>query len=176
MTSTLRITKSDAARRQLEVAIRLYFAEDDQVSIHTLTSAAHQLVVDLNRARFGSPTLKETMLSLVLPEQVPEARRLLNEAANYFKHAERDTDTVLEFLTSQTEILLLDACLKYKELTGELVPTLGVYQAWFWLGPGANLVDSTKEKYIEQFRSSFMGASRRSFYKEAMAMLASRPF
>ena len=59
MTARLQISKLDAARRQLEIAVRLYFAEDDPVSIHTLTSAAYQLLSDINRALGGPPMLKE---------------------------------------------------------------------------------------------------------------------
>jgi hypothetical protein len=44
----LPVTKLDAARRQLETAITLWFHEADPVSIHALTGAAHNLLCDLN--------------------------------------------------------------------------------------------------------------------------------
>lgn len=169
----MKVTKFDAARRQLDVAIRLYFGDDDPVAIHTLTAAAHQLLTDLNQASSGAPTLKDTLLGHVRPNKVNEARRLLNAATNYFKHANRDRDGALEFLPTQTEILLLDGCLKYRDLTREVVPTLATYQAWFWLGPGAGLVDVTTERNIERFREAFRGASRRSFFNEVLPMVAS---
>jgi hypothetical protein len=40
----LHISKLDAAKRQLEVAIRLYFAWGDPVAIHTLAAAAINLL------------------------------------------------------------------------------------------------------------------------------------
>jgi hypothetical protein len=37
---TIRIGKLDAARRQLQAAIMLWFTEGDPVAIHTIASAA----------------------------------------------------------------------------------------------------------------------------------------
>jgi len=34
------ITKQEAARRQLETAIALFFCEDDEISVHVLANAA----------------------------------------------------------------------------------------------------------------------------------------
>jgi len=36
----VRLSKFEAARRQLETAIKLYFADGDEVSIHALAAAA----------------------------------------------------------------------------------------------------------------------------------------
>lgn len=48
---TMQITKLDAARRQLKTAIRLWFSDDDPVSIYALTYAAHEVLHDLHRGR-----------------------------------------------------------------------------------------------------------------------------
>ena len=39
MMKNITVSKLDAAKRQLETVIRLYFFDGDPVSIHTLTSA-----------------------------------------------------------------------------------------------------------------------------------------
>ena len=44
----IEITKLESARRQIETAVQLFFNEDDIVSLHTLTAAAHQLLTDLS--------------------------------------------------------------------------------------------------------------------------------
>jgi hypothetical protein len=51
----VRLGKLEAARRQLETAIKLYFADGDEVSIHTLTGAAYPLIRDINEHRLGEP-------------------------------------------------------------------------------------------------------------------------
>jgi hypothetical protein len=42
--SKIKITKMDAAKRQVRTAIKLWFMEEDPVSIHTLVSAAHEII------------------------------------------------------------------------------------------------------------------------------------
>jgi len=166
--ANLQISKLDAAKRQLETAVRLYFSEADPVSIHTLTAAAHELLSDVNKSRGGPPMLTESLLQNVRPDKVDEAKRRLSATANFFKHADRDPEEVHAFDPAQTEILLFDACFKYKDLTGELVPTLGVYWGWFWLGPGADLVDVTETKLIDRARAAFPGATKGSFFAEVL--------
>jgi anti-sigma factor ChrR (cupin superfamily) len=166
------IGKLDAARRQLETAVHLYFSESDPVAIHTLTAAGHQLLSDLNKSRAGTPMFVESILQRILPDQVGEAKRRINKAANSFKHADRDPGQVHLFDPDQTEFMLVDACYKYKDLTGELVPALVVYTAWFWLGPGAKFVDVTQTKSIDQFRAAFPGETKGSFFKKVLPMVS----
>jgi hypothetical protein len=116
----LTISKLDAARRQLETAIRLYFHQGDPVSIHTLVAAAYNVIRDINKHRGGSKmVMKEQLFEFVKPEKRGEFHDLLNQAENFFKHADRDHDATLEFSPKEAEMLLWDACSKYWELTGE---------------------------------------------------------
>jgi hypothetical protein len=41
---SLRLTKLDVARRQLQTAITLWFTDGDPVSIHTLAFAAYEII------------------------------------------------------------------------------------------------------------------------------------
>ena len=50
-TAKVHITKLAAAERQLRTAIRLYFAKEDELSIHTIASAAYRLLADLKAER-----------------------------------------------------------------------------------------------------------------------------
>lgn len=45
--AVIHITKQAAAERQLRAAIRLYFAEEDGLAVHTVAAAAFQLISDL---------------------------------------------------------------------------------------------------------------------------------
>jgi hypothetical protein len=79
------ITKLDAARRQLEVAIQLYFDNGDVVSTHTLAGAAREVFEKYckinNRSRLFDDIQKR------YPD-VPEKElwNVLNDARNFFKH------------------------------------------------------------------------------------------
>jgi hypothetical protein len=46
-----KVSKLDAAKRQLETAIRLYFSDGDPVSIHTLTAAAYNILRDVTKQK-----------------------------------------------------------------------------------------------------------------------------
>ncbi len=49
------ITKAAAARRQLDAAIRFWFAEEDDLAIHTVAAAAYRILRDLMNQRGLQP-------------------------------------------------------------------------------------------------------------------------
>ncbi|MDY6950236.1 MAG: hypothetical protein SWE60_01880 [Thermodesulfobacteriota bacterium] len=51
MGAQLHVTKLAAARRQLRTAIRMFFAGEDELAIHTVASAAHRIIADLKKER-----------------------------------------------------------------------------------------------------------------------------
>ncbi len=88
------VTKLEAAERHLRVAIRLFFEDRDLVAVHTLAAAALDLLRGLARRHgVGSSFLKDN--PLVRPEKKQELARLVNEAQNFFKHADHDPDARL---------------------------------------------------------------------------------
>lgn len=168
----MKISKLDAAKRQLETAVRLYFSESDPVAIHALTAAGHKLLSDLNKSRTRTLSAQQP----ILPNWVNKFERRSRNAANFIKHADHDPEAVYLFDPTQTEFVLLDACYKYKDLTGGWVPALFVYAAWFWLGPGAKFVDVTQTKSIDQFRAAFPGQTKSSFFKKVLPMASRLSF
>jgi sarcosine oxidase gamma subunit len=118
--------------------------------------------------------LKEQIPTWVRPDATDKMKRKLNEAANFFKHADRDHGEVHEFRPEQTELLLYDAIRKYRDLTGETVPTLAVYDVWFWLGPGAKFIlDPERQRLREQLRQSYPNATRAFFFAKALPLVSS---
>jgi hypothetical protein len=49
--ATVHVTKMAAAKRQLDTAIRMHFAHDDELSIHTLIAAAFRVLRDVMQNR-----------------------------------------------------------------------------------------------------------------------------
>ncbi len=132
MEKVLQISKLDAAKRQLETAIRLYFSNSDPISIHTLTAAAYNVIRDINKKRGGKPMLiKELAFDYLNPEGEKIWVKKMNEAENFFKHADRDHGKTLDFRPELNEIYILDACLHYYDLTKEFPPLFTIYRAWF---------------------------------------------
>ncbi|MFH0940290.1 MAG: hypothetical protein V1840_00350 [Candidatus Omnitrophota bacterium] len=114
------ISKLDAAKRQLDTAINLYFKDADPISIHTLTAAAHQILMDISKPEEIRSFMKDVALSIIRKDKVKEYLFMINEAENFFKHAERDQRALLEFTPEQTEFLLLDAVEMYMQITKEM--------------------------------------------------------
>jgi hypothetical protein len=126
----LKIGKMEAARRQARAAVEMWFAGGDPVAIHTLVAAAHEILYDLCKSRglndqlFDSPAIK--------PGYRKRWTTILRTYPNFFKHADRDPDDVLEFNPAINEIRLL-SCLMTLQSMGEKIvgPELAL---WVRLG------------------------------------------
>ncbi len=87
----IEVTKLDAARRQLRTAIRLWFAEDDPISIYSLGYAAHEVLHTLHRHRGGKHGLVFDS-SKTSEESQTRITRGVKRWGNFFKHAKNDPD------------------------------------------------------------------------------------
>jgi hypothetical protein len=99
----IKVSKLDAAKRQLETAIRLYFFDGDPVSIHTLTAAAYNVLRDITKRKGAEPVIfKGQVFDYVKPEHHEMFRAKISEAENFFKHADRDHEATVDLTnTSQ---------------------------------------------------------------------------
>jgi hypothetical protein len=100
-----KLSKLDAACRQLDTAIELWFRESDPVSIHTLACSAHQIIHDTIHHRGGQDPLFDS--PYIKKESRKRAKELLHKSYSFFKHANRDPETSIEFDASAPEIFIL---------------------------------------------------------------------
>ena len=130
---THKISKLDAARRQLEMAINLYYFDRDFVSVHTLASAAHEVLADLLKHHgVQQPvSLRAIVKTHVRPEFQAEFLRMLKRAQNFFKHADSDSAAILTFDPRQTEFVVWESGLAYHALTGDFPPLFQAFHIWF---------------------------------------------
>ncbi len=125
------ISKLEAANRQLCTAIRMFFADDDPVAVHTLACAAreiyekhcrmagHTRMFDFVRA--GNPSYAEKQLW-----------NLLNAARNFFKHEGEALDDRIEFDDTMNDFALLSACTDCATLcTPHQPPEVQAFTIWF---------------------------------------------
>ena len=125
----LQISKLDAALRQLQTAILLYFNSRDPVSTHTLTAAAYNIMRDIRNSRGVSFDMFKDA-HYVVDQYKDEFKRLLNKSENFFKHADRDSTHLHRFQIATTELLLIDACDAYIKLTGEEPELIAIFKRW----------------------------------------------
>ena len=126
----MKITKLDAARRQLRAAIRLWFADDDPVAIYALTYAAHEVVYTLSKRGgvgrglvFDTPALK--------PDAQRRVIRGIKDWGNFLKHADKDPDGQIAFNPETTDLLLLATAHALRLLTAEVGAEEAAYVFWF---------------------------------------------
>jgi hypothetical protein len=125
------LDKLTCARTQLDTAISLYFTDGDPVSIHTLASAAYELLRGINAARGGEPLPLEFAF-LNLPDQKPLRKRMLQQFhrfQNFFKHADQDPEGTIEFWPRFTEQFLQHSEEAFKRFSTP-TPQMSIFEFW----------------------------------------------
>ena len=136
------ISKATAAQRQIDAAIRMLFAGEDPLAVHTVAAAAKNIIDDLASQR-GTPVVNEindmwadtvrstfTSLSGAAPSEDAIRddlqsfrkwfRGMTNRPANFLKHADTDASGHLNMQSLETDFLLLQACTVYRILGSSL--------------------------------------------------------
>ncbi len=110
----VRLTKLEAARRQIESAIWLWFVDDDHVSVHALAAAAHRLLLELAAIREKATW---PYAGAYLPAAPAKPRANPSDAVMFFKYAKKDE--TYELSEQWTELYLFDAVMAYSSLADE---------------------------------------------------------
>lgn len=114
------VSKAEAAERQLVVAIDLWFHDGDILAAHTLASAAYQILRKLHAHHAtGFIGTREMLVSLGRDKaEQKELTEVLNRAANYLKHADKDPDEALDYNPDMTFLLMLECSKSLQALNG----------------------------------------------------------
>ena len=119
------ISKIEAAKRQLDCAIQLYLAEDDALSVHTLSRGAFRLLYDIY------PTLRDDGFSRDLEKLIQQLGwKNFNEAANFLKHADIDPDETYEVRERDTQMGIGFAIVLYRRLAVSYTPEMRTFDLW----------------------------------------------
>ena len=144
MDERIQISKLDAARRQLDGAIRLLFDGGDPVAVHTLVGAASVIISDLVRKhhpdkswdKFAQEANKIT---------ASEYFQVMRKSQNFLKHARDDADATLDFDPKDTESVAFWAAMNLANF-GQLSMEASVLQLWY-LACHAPTLDPEVEPY-----------------------------
>lgn len=165
----IKISKLDAARRQILTAIRLYFNYGDIVSMHTLASAAFKITQNICDT---SPDLPDSLTDWIDELVKPEAKQMfwkkLHETANFFKHADHAPNAVHEFYPEQTENMLFHAVYQYRQLTGGWSAEIRLFSTWYMLQHPEAF--NTPRETID-LGTSLYGGERNKFWRELLPLL-----
>ncbi len=167
MAAAIEITKLEAARRQLETAIRLYFSNGDQISIHTLAAASYNVIRDIVRKKkLGAMIVKDLSVQHAKPEFRKVVSKALNAAENFFKHADKDPEASFNFLPAQTEFLIFDAEVMYQKLTGRVSPLFLAFRGWFMMTHQKSFNFSAAE--IKGWPTEVVKNGRQEYFREVL--------
>jgi hypothetical protein len=152
LSQELVVDKIDAARRQMETAITMFFNDGDVVSQHTLVMAAHGIVYDLASKRGIGGSIKDSTL-------VPaDARKKFIDALhlpqNFFKHADRNPGGRIRFRYNGTQFFLFDAVRLFALLARQVTYPMRVFLMWFFLCYPDLVVFRPREADFQQLRET----------------------
>lgn len=125
------VDKLNAARRQLESAITMFFEEGDVVSQHTLISAAHGILYDLGKQRGIGGSVKDS--PLVCSEDRDNFIQAIHLPQNFFKHAKKDSGARLTFRYQVSHLYLFDAIRLFVLLNRSATERIKIFLVWFQL-------------------------------------------
>ncbi|MBV8210127.1 MAG: hypothetical protein JO133_08705 [Burkholderiaceae bacterium] len=162
--NTIRLTKLDAARRQLDTALDLIFADRDPASIHTLVGAASTIISNLTE-KGGSNVSWDRFAQQANKLAPGEYFRIMRAPQNFLKHAESDPDAGWDLDPDHALCLAFWAVMNLGNF-GELTMQESVFQLWF-LATHAPDLDRDLPPY-RQTRSVF-GDLRGKPYPEQLA-------
>jgi hypothetical protein len=170
MKKNIKISKLDASKRQLECAISIYFNDGEPVSIHTLSAAAYNILRALNGEKVWMS--KDRITDYVKKGREKDARDALNKIENFFKHADRDPDNILDFNPEANEFMIWEACIVYKELTGEYPDKMKIYNIWFKNKYNHLFISMDEQKQMaERIKAVMQNISKQEFYRLALLSL-----
>jgi len=120
------ISKTEAARRQLETAIDLYFNDADSLSVHTLAFAVFKVLMDIY------PHHQDDGFAAQLDDLMgKEGWKSMAGVANFLKHADRDHDAFLNrHHPAQAMSIIGLATLLYRRVAGEMTLKMMAFDSW----------------------------------------------
>jgi hypothetical protein len=154
----------------LLTAIRLWFESGDPVSIHSLASAAHEIVHALYRQKGLKGLMFDT--PRVAPALQQKWASSLKKPFNFFKHGRNEPgDAVIEFDPVWTQATMLACC---KGFTKMGVPVEGEWLALtYWtfftndraFGANQQLLQHPQIQFLQQLAAN----GREVYFREFMA-------
>lgn len=128
-----KLNKIDCASRQIETAIDLSLKNMDSISIHTLAYAAFRIIEDLcghKNVETQARTFYERLKSTGMESRI--AGSCFSNAANFFKHADKDPQKIFEdFEPKFSDLLLFMAIENLRKIEAPISNNMEAYIRWF---------------------------------------------
>jgi hypothetical protein len=147
------VTKLDAARRQLETAIRLLFEQADSVSVHTLAHASFGILKGVAESRNARCVLNVAE-ELAVEKKNGGFWKEFNRTGNFFKHGDKDPEEVLSGMPEEENEALISLAIEiYLELNGQVTPAIEAFFLW-WHCINFACIEDVKEPFISWLKQN----------------------
>lgn len=124
----IRVSKIEAAQRQIDAAIRMLYRGEDPIAVHSVISAANGIVRAICKSK-NTPVWIEHA-ALIKPGMEREYWKGFLRMANFIKHADKDPDSVLGNIQEEVnDWVILFTIFLYKDLAA-LTPTMSAHLVW----------------------------------------------
>ena len=162
-----KITKFDAAVRQLNTAIAMWFRDEDLIAVHTLAAASHQIVHDIVKKR-GGPDLIFNSLT-VKDEYRKEYVDIMKKPQNFFKHADKDQDGEIDFHHVIPEIFIMMTLVGLEFLKIPYDAHRAAFSHWFMIHHPEILTEKGRLQHskLPSGTADFIRSTPKSFFLAA---------
>jgi hypothetical protein len=172
----MKVSRLQAAKRQLRTAITMWFHEADPVSTHTLACAAYQIIHELNAKNKGPKLLFDA--DFIKEEFRPEANRLMKRPFDFFKHAGVKKEESIEFNPAMTEGFLLFGLRGLEQMGVKANDIDATFNYWTMIHKPHFLTSEGRKMFIDYVPVENIEAirkfSRREFFEAFMTAFKQR--
>jgi hypothetical protein len=161
----VRINKLDAARRQIDAAVRMTFANEDPVAIHSVVAAGHRIIRDICEQR-GDIESYLRFTDWIAEGHEKDFWNAMNASANFIKHADKDANDIHELDDEVSDFMIAFAAKWYRDLGNSPSVEMRTFVGWWML----QQPEAFKPEIWAQFEKAGIGAQAQ-VTKTAMAGL-----
>lgn len=121
-----KVDKIEAAQRQLDAAIDMFFGQMDTLATYTVAHAAFKVLMDVY------PHKRDDDFSQRIDELIgSEGWKHLSGAANFLKHADRDPDSVVADMNPMKPSVVIGlATLLFRRISGHFTLKMSAFDFW----------------------------------------------
>lgn len=125
-----KITKLDAARRQLLAAIHLHWYCNEPIAVYSLASNVWEICDTLTKLASITSTVDRISADQNITHL--DVKKLINAPRNFIKHADRDPGAEIDDITHlDCDAVVMTACLDYMSISRRSPAITGLYVFWF---------------------------------------------
>jgi len=156
-----KVTKLEAARRQLSTAIELWFHDKDVVSVHTLAHASYEIVHVISKKKNRKYDLIFDSM-VVKDEHRSEFNKKIKKYAEFFKHADRDAEATIEFPPQASEFFMMYSIMGLETIEETKTDMESAFVWWFFLQNPHFLTDNGRKLLANNIPLEHIEETRRA--------------